>query len=85
MEEGDGHGGPDSERRTPFPRVMQHTVEHVLTECLFTALHRATYLRNNSIHHIFSTEAEAGGEALCHFLHFHQLLLCPFPPRPDPP
>jgi Reverse transcriptase (RNA-dependent DNA polymerase)/Endonuclease-reverse transcriptase len=64
-------------------RLITHTVKHVLTSCPLTATLRQEVLLNRGLPAIFGSEA--GGYALCLFLHQSQLLLCPLPPRPDPP
>ena len=63
-------------------RLTTHTVKHVLTACLLTATLRQEVLLNWGLPSIFGSEA--GGYALCLFLHLSQLLR-PLPPRPDPP
>jgi len=70
--------------RLPTPEPLtSHTVAHVLSDCALTADLRSSVLQNRSLNHIFSTEA--GGYALCRFLHLSQRLLRPLEPRPEPP
>ena len=73
---------PLTHSSTPKP-LISHTVVHVLIDCILTADLCSSILQNRSLNHIFSTEA--GGYALCRFLHLLQHLLHPLEPRPEPP
>jgi hypothetical protein len=59
------------------------TLPHGLLRCTDTSRAREDHLHTNNIHTIFSTEA--GGQALCAFVHASQAFLRPLPPHPDPP
>ena len=68
---------------TSHARPPLHTVHHVLTACPLTRALRTRFLHNMEVADLF--RSELGSTRLCRFLHFLQELLCPLPPRPDPP
>ena len=74
---------PPLPRRDPSLHTHLYTLHHVLTACPLTATYRSKFLRNCSVEDLF--RSELGAKRLCRFLHFSQNLLCPLPPRPDPP
>ena len=63
--------------------LVYYTVKYILTKCPLIALACKDILYYSSLNWIFGTEEE--GTTLGLFLLYTQTLLCPLPPRPDPP
>ena len=75
---------PRHQRNSPPPRLHLNTVSHVLAHCpLLTSPRRHIFGHHVNFDFIFGTFD--GGRKLGEFLRASNRLLCPLPPRPDPP
>jgi len=75
---------PRQQHQRPRPRLFPNSTAHVLFQCpLHSSPHRCIFGIHANEAYIFGTED--GGRKLGEFQRATNRLLCPLPPRPDPP